>query len=197
MVYNLVVTAFLIVMIVTLTRVANLMPIAMLYAFIPLIIMVAVKVVGQVLVDKIDKGNCTVALFSSVLESLCFISLGLGLRKIADPDVTFTWGGLVVPLWIVTALIGLAMVAFGAAFAFRLREGMKHKKMFGYDTHVMLWVFLNLCVLFYLAIHLLIVGPEFGEGLVGMDAFLTPAIVALVYSIVMAIWITAAYSPLQ
>lgn len=194
--FNLATSSLLIIMTVVLTRSGGLKAEAMLYAYYPYVGLSAIKLIADVIVNKSSEGNCTLAICKMVLQGLCLLSLGLGLRKLSDNTASISWPGLVVPLWIVTALFGSFLLMAIILFVIRFCYGIINRKCFTPDVHASLWSLLNIGFIMYLGIHLLLVGPAFGEGKKSFDSFLTPAMVGLIFSGVMCLWMGFGFSKL-
>lgn len=189
---NISITVFIPIAIVTFTKLSIVDPYLVIYSFFPIIGLVIVKFLMDLTMANRKEGSCTLILCKMFIKVLVYFSVLLGLFKIQGLMNSVGWGTVVIPLWIVTAVMGsFTVIAFVVMFSKLVSSIIKCKCVVN-ELLACIWVFQNTGIIVGFTIYMQVHGPRFGDGKASVEVFF-PACVALMVLGVGLIIFTAIY----
>lgn len=161
---NIAVSVFLPIAIVTFTKLAPIDPLIVLYSFFPIVALVIIKFVMDLTMSKKKEGSCTLILCKLIIKLLIYFSVVLGLLKMQGGGVSVSWGTVVIPLWIVTAIIGSFFLIIFIIFFSKLMQSLMSCQFNSSEILTILWLMLNFGSLMTAVVYLELQGAKFGDG---------------------------------
>lgn len=159
---------------------------------------VILKTVIELIWNCNSELGCSLVFGKLLMKTLVLVTFGIGLKKIEDPSIRISWNILFIPLWIVVVVaFGGCLLGSIALLTFKIIDAMKSRKIFTTEVKFCVWAALNLLFLFFEGIFLLVKGASFGEGQFSIKVFILPAVIGLVFSIGMTVWLSLNHSKLQ
>jgi hypothetical protein len=194
--YNVAMTAFLIIALLSFTGHSAVTKAKMLWAFIPVAVLIAVKTVMDIACSKSSEGGCTMAVCKLILKGLVMFSIGLGIKKLKDKSGSLTWAGIVIPLWIIIAVLGGCTLIAVLLFVTRMGVALKQRQCLTNDIGVSTWATTNLIFIFGLGVYLLLKGAAFGDGKAKIEIFLPACYASIAFGVTMILCMALCHSSL-
>lgn len=194
--YNIALTLFLVIFILSYVHKEKVDKMLMLWSFLPVVILIAIKSIAGLTTNLKSEGGCTAAVCKLILKILTLITIGLGLKKMEDNSVNLSWTGIVIPVWIVTAVLGGCTLIAVLLFITKLGVACKTGKIFTNDVRAATWATVNLLYVFGMGVYLLLKGAAFGDGKATIDVFLPACYTTIAFGSLMIIWMVFGYSSL-
>lgn len=185
--YNIALTVFLIISLLSFIGYPKITKIMILWSYIPVVVMIALKTIMDIACSKSSEGGCTMAICKLLLKGLVIFSIGLAIKKLEDKSSSLSWSGIVIPLWIVLAVFGGCTLIAVLLFVTRIGIAIKHRKYFSNDIGVSAWATSNLLFIFGLGVYLLLRGAAFGDGRADIEIFLPACYATLGFTALMVL----------
>ena len=160
---------------------------ALLLAFYPNPCSLFLKVALDLIFLKKREGGCLIQMLQLVVKTMIYLSLGLTMAKLTGNADTFSWTGIVVPLWIVTGFVVCFFICAFILLCFKLITSVISSICIFRDILVALWATINTGSFCGLSIYLLLTAPKYGDGYISISVFFLPAIIGSCITFLLAI----------
>lgn len=184
---NISITVFIILAVLTFAGLARINRLVVVYSFLPIAGLVVVKFIIDFTMTKRKEGSCTLMVCKLIVKVLVYFTTILGLLKLKGDLTSVSWATIVIPLWIVTAIVGSFFLIVFIVFFSKLVQSVLECNVNSTELVTTTWLTFNTGGLLATSIYLEFVGARYGDGKEDISILFPASMIIVCFSVVLII----------